>query len=260
MFAQTPSHRDTAHGSQTNYSSHFYSFPYYNQGHTSQPAFTTAEDYQNVWDPWEEYDSRQFENQTELTYSHHENVLHQETINNHISNHQVEYQSNDHNHISYESSNSHHHFSTSVEHHHKDNQVSFSRCQSSESSTTHSVPSHNHFAESHNHYSHDVEIHSHNNEQKVLESHNTNACTDANHCHYSHPQIPFQGYSPPQQVFQMTKPPPPNEPSPRLLITTATVSDDKSLQCTKEDTHDVSIVLNSLRIRFFLFTYHCNSC
>lgn len=282
------------HGSQPSYSSENHSSSYYRSSpsyneekNSSQPAFNPAEHYQNIWDPWEEYDSRQLQNQTVLTQTfhdtHHHHHPHNEThkpdeMHKQTLEAQARYSGNffDHqnqtaNNPVHQSSSLHHHSSEPIPHnesysHDSHIQGNSSAYQAPENTTKQSVLYSHPFSESHNqsHFE-SVEIHSsntHNEQKQHLEYHKTNAYTDADHCQLSHPQVPSQGYSPPQsdpivhndpsvtfmqEISQMSRPPPSKEPSPRLpneCVTTTTVSNDITLQSTAEDTEkDVSTVL-----------------
>ncbi|KAJ8926826.1 hypothetical protein NQ314_020676 [Rhamnusium bicolor] len=69
--SKTPS-QDTVHGSPSNVPQPTLHIPHYGYYHIPTPNVPTpAEDYQNVWDPWEEYDLRQSQNRSSTSNISH---------------------------------------------------------------------------------------------------------------------------------------------------------------------------------------------
>lgn len=275
LFTQTPSHSDTVHGSQSSYSSdnHFSSYcrsipPNHQHQHQLEPSFTPAEHYPQVWDPWDEFDSRQLQNETVLTENPH--------VTYHVDNNQS-YAPHHHQHTYHvvepqtpvfeypyhnENNFTNHASATYMQ---SSEPINFYQNPPQSNSSYEPILDHNQSAESHSQFHTQLsEIHSnaeHREHTQLSESHNTNACTVADHSQNSHHHSPSQGYSPPhiqpiighdppinpvQDIPQMDKPPPTNKPTPRLpheYVPTTTVSNEITLQSTEEhQENNVSIV------------------
>ncbi|CAH1256437.1 unnamed protein product [Diabrotica balteata] len=313
------SHRHTVHGSQS-YTSQSDSHTSYYYDHEHNPSVQNpqnAEDFQNVWDPWEEYDSRQsgnivpqnitheeshsqhygqshssnFEQTHHSDHGHdthihqsdhfkqthhydhgHDSHIHQNDhfkhTPSHLSDHHQTAQNIDHSH--HEQSHTHSHYVQPVYTENKPSETHFpdqSSCSSyveyrppeiyhsenkpSESHYHHSVdhtPSEHH---PHHHYeqkhesSHNYEHHtdrresSSQNQQNLIESHNTNTFSRADHnVHIHHPLIPTSSqphspnihHQPPTSDYSSDHPPPNDPRLPDECVATTTVSNEITLQ------------------------------
>lgn len=193
VFTQTPSHTDTVHGSQ----------PYIPQRHVPPPNYHTyqldpipdtripAEDYQNLWDPWEEYDMRQSQN--------HLNWSEIIPIVSHTHSYQNQEQQESYNQI----------FQSPIQP--SDNRDHWVQDYNKPSETHNESNSHSqsfNIPESHSHIQYETESHyiENNRQNQLVESHNTNAYLAGHHdnqdyqhssdSHNSHPPPPT--YSQPQ--------------------------------------------------------------
>lgn len=265
VFTQTPRHTDTVHGSQPYIPQRNVPPPdYYTYHHVPPPSNQhPAEDYQNLWDPWEEYDFKQSQNQSKqseiiqtVSHSHSYQSQEQENHSQTFPNHnQQNFQS---------------HSQPS------DNQDQWVQEHSKPSETYEESNSHSfNVPESHCHIQYETQSHhiETNQQNQLVESHNTNAYLAGHHdshdyqrssdSHYSHPH-PLT-YSQPQyhpvvepvpQTFTHHEPPPPEKitskpsppietPCPRLLddyVATTMVSNDITLNTgTNEDSNENSV-------------------
>nr|XP_023027802.1 flocculation protein FLO11-like isoform X1 [Leptinotarsa decemlineata] len=272
LSPEMTSHTDTVHGSQsrTYQATHQLPHHHHNQTVPSSNVSHPAEDYQNVWDPWEEYDSRESQDQHSVQSSIPDQTFHvsystytepacQTSSQVHVQSH-----TNQNQRVSYPL----HSFETHSYHFQNQNQSLDSHkvhchSHSSEShnpfSDSRQFPeSHNQFSESHNQLdrSHNQFSESLNNQSRenrdysadgrnlqnqLFEPHNTNANSADHHNHppsptCSHPQTHILHYEDPsafQEKSQSTNPPPPDDPVPRLpdeCVTTTTVSNEIILQ------------------------------
>lgn len=253
LFVQNiPSSTHTVHGSHSSNPENITHTSYYspNESNPSPNVPNPVDSYQHVWDPWEEYDSRQisdpipeqtseiFHSQDTSFESQHvpQNVTsYDETHTYHVDNtiytpHIETHIHQDH-HDNVRDSNHHeHHF----------------QVQGHESYSEHHDPPQFHHVEQNNH----VESH---NANAHLESHHDHCIDPPHHTNsQSNAQIIVHSEPPnvPIQTSKDIKPPPPSPIpfEPRLsneCVGTTTVSNETNL-CSSEDRHedDVSILVD----------------
>ncbi|XP_056646085.1 uncharacterized protein LOC130451224 isoform X2 [Diorhabda sublineata] len=283
------SHTDTVHGSQS-YTSQSISHTSYYHEYEHNPNYhipENAEDYQNVWDPWEEYDSRQSGNKPPDS-TDHENS----SIIEHSQSLQPHYEQYHHSHVEQREPESHYfeyrpaHSDTNVEYRAPESRnehppiVHHNHFQHSEHRPSKNHNNHQYFEQRHsetqNHHQHKVSdnhhhfdkgLHSniyhtepyqrfsrhlehqvvvrqvpHNKQQNLIESHNTNTFSKADHhVHIHHPsaptysqlQIPIIHHRPPEtpnQDCSSCNIPPDDPRLPDECVATTTVSNEITLQ------------------------------
>ncbi|XP_057656110.1 proteoglycan 4-like isoform X2 [Diorhabda carinulata] len=297
------SHTDTVHGSQS-YTSQSISHTSYYHEYEHNPNYhipENAEDYQNVWDPWEEYDSRQSGNKPPDSTDHENSSIieHSQSLQPHYEqyHHSSEKDQNNtsyvaHAHVEQREPESHYfeyrpaHSDTNVEYrapesrnehppieHH--NHFQHSEHRPSKNHNNHQyfeqryseTQNHHQHKVSDNHHHFDKELHSniyhsepyqrssrhlehqvvvrqvpHNKQQNLIESHNTNTFSKADHhvhIHhpsaptYSQPQIPIIHHRPPEtpnQDCSSCNTPPDDPRLPDECVATTTVSNEITLQ------------------------------